>query len=50
MRKRLKHWPWLALVVALALVNTMSYEDEQAEHKHCLKMVADGAWPEAACN
>ena len=50
MRKQLKRWPALLAVVLFALAGHMSYEDEQAEHKHCLQMVADGAWPEAACN
>lgn len=39
----------LLLLVLFGIVGQMDYEDELAQHAHCLDMVEQGAWPAEVC-
>lgn len=39
----------LLVLAAFGLVGQMDYEDELAQHAHCLDMVEQGAWPAEVC-
>lgn len=39
----------LLLLALFGLVGQMDYEDELAQHVHCLDMVEQGAWPAEVC-
>jgi hypothetical protein len=39
----------LLILAAFGLVGQMDYEDEVAQHAHCLDMVDQGHWPAEVC-
>ncbi|UGC98048.1 hypothetical protein [Oceanospirillum phage vB_OsaM_PD0307] len=39
----------LLILAAFGLVGQMDYEDEVAQHAHCLDMVERGVWPAEVC-
>lgn len=39
----------LLLLALFGIVGRMDYEDELAQHAHCLDMVEQGAWPAEVC-
>ena len=39
----------LFMLAAFGLVGQMDYEDEVAQHEHCLAMVEAGSWPAEVC-
>lgn len=39
----------LLLLALFGIVGQMDYEDELAQHAHCLDMVEQGAWPSEVC-
>lgn len=50
MLKKIKAIAVLLLgLAALGIVGQMDYEDELAQHAHCLDMVEQGAWPAEVC-
>lgn len=49
MRRAKKVAALVAALLVFGLVGQMDYEDELAQHAHCLDMVEQGFWPAEVC-
>jgi hypothetical protein len=50
MLKKIKAVPAVLFLLALlGITGQMDYEDEVAQHAHCLDMVDQGHWPAEVC-